>query len=265
MKQRRMIVLALFAAALASAQVSLPRVGNLQDANRSWRAVHGIAGNFLLDSSTIINGVNSGVSNGTVSVVATDDLALVVLDGAGAEIGRTGVSQPPALLAVSDAGDIAAAWQPSAQTLSIWRAADGQWHDCTLSANGAILALAIDSTTGVWIVRRDEAQSVSRLNLRLADLTPQAQQSLTIDTDLVQISPAGQVLWIASDARLHWLDRDGNETAADAPAGLKRWSAIGLGWWQAVDEGGQQWALRLKAGQTPQWFALPSAVAGVAQ
>ena len=240
------LALLVLAAAMLPAQLRPPVLGYYRPADGCWHEVRGIAGNFL-SGPTAQCGVQAGVSNGDLSLLAIDTGELLLMNQQGEEVSRTLGSA--SLLAVAPDSRSAAAWDPIAQRVSIWQSSAKAWQSYSLQS--PVRALALDSNS-LWLLQTDNTLQ----QLALADLALLSQQTLPAGEGLLQLLPSGKAFWLAPDG-LHTLDNQRNEIITEAPASVTSLAPLGPSWWYAVDAAGQAWALH-RHDSSWDWFLLPN-------
>ena len=154
MNHRHVLLLVFFALVRVSGQpLKSPLFGWIRDAGQ-WRAIHGIAGNFLTEAP-LRDGVVAGGFSGTAGAIKTDS-EIITFDGEGQTTGRWAAPAGPGLFAFDRAGHPAWCYLSGPKQLVDLRKSDAGARDLSATP-GTVLAVGMAGDTLRFLIVRDGA------------------------------------------------------------------------------------------------------------
>lgn len=253
----------LFAAAAAAATntnaqrtVSPPLVGFVEDAAQVIRPAYGVAGNFVLGSSTLGTGV-SFASSGSYQLIQTDS-AVTALTAAGQVVAAMNApSAGPMLFSFAEDGTPCLAYSTAANELFQWSGGRFQAAAADLgsAARGVVVSIASpDSRHAALIVERGEGLADVRISLDtgLVDsetaLTGMRAPALMLSSGVVVYTTSSRHPGSRATQAVVIRRTDGSEIEfpVEFPAGLAL-EQMGAGWVELLGEGAR-YAIRTAAG-----------------
>jgi hypothetical protein len=197
--------------AWAQPAIAPPRVGFMQDATGSVRAVYGLAGNFLT-GDPIAAGVISAAYSGSFGWAKTDS-SVIVTDAQGQAIAASDAPAGPALFAFASDGKPALVYLFTSTTLLQWSGAalTPVPFDWAALAADAVLSIAepdpdhaamlVQRKDGVWDVRVLLATGEVDSQAALPNVTPPA--CMLASGDVVSSDDGGLVVHKADGSVVH--------------------------------------------------------------
>lgn len=242
--------------------IDIPRVGLVRDSNGVVREIQGIAGNFATGAPLSSADTLTFAWNGSLGIRKSDTI-IEVMDSLGQVVHRFDAPVPGEVVISLDVPGIARLF--SNLTGELYEIDLSQWRMTRVPVNMAfpegvsVLALAGGRDSASFVLS-GPAGGLQLVQFDLASANPVSTQTLLQDhASAAVLVPGGAVLG-ATGAQL-WLTRpDGtawSQTLEFQPVAAA-W--MGSEWVQLRTDSGQQFAVRLRAGEDPRVYQLPGGV-----